>query len=749
MQTIEPRRSFNRWLPRIMLLCALALSACGGSDDPSVPPPPPGVPPSITAQPADQTVQAGATASFSVSATSPLALTYQWQRNGADIAGATVASYSFTAQLADSGAMFRVNVANASGTVASTAATLTVQSAPRAGTVSLFAGDPVGANFKFGSLDPLAIDPAGNLYGLSANDGSIRKLAPSGAVSRPFPSLLYVTGMVADRAGNLIVSSAGSDTPLRKISPTGEIAAIAITPIPIYGLSIDAAGNVYGANSVDNSIWKITPAGAVTVLAGGAGPGNADGIGAAARFDDPIATAVDGAGFVYVTDYKNNSIRKISPQGVVTTLVPGSTGLQGPGGIVLDSMGNLLVTDLGSAIRKVTPAGIVTILAGVAFPPSSVDGPPATARFYHPGPLAIDSAGNLYVGESGGVSEFVLDGSGQIRRVDPAGNVTTLFGLTKPTPTYGRYSATTAAGEILVQQYVLPFSLAPPRWNLYRIASDGTEARTGAGDYFNPQGLAIDASGSLYVANRPSGSATPICPSALDNATASEIQVLSAAGNQLRQINGTLVLGTGLTRLVLFTCIGGVAVDGAGSIYLSEDKPGGSIVKLIPDGPLPSPPFAANVQAHDLAVDAAGNLYASICLDPDGPGAAPAATQIVKYTPQGAATVLAGSPGAIGSADGPGAQASFGAGINGACAQTGIALDAANNVYVADPGNHTVRKVTPAGIVSTVVGQPGVDRIVLGPLPAGLSAPTDVSFDAAGNLYVSSQHAIVKVRFGN
>ena len=75
MQTIEPRRSFNRWLPRIMLLCALALSACGGSDDPSVPPPPPGVPPSITAQPADQTVQAGATASFSVSATSPLALT--------------------------------------------------------------------------------------------------------------------------------------------------------------------------------------------------------------------------------------------------------------------------------------------------------------------------------------------------------------------------------------------------------------------------------------------------------------------------------------------------------------------------------------------------------------------------------------------------------------------------------------------------------------------------------------------------
>jgi sugar lactone lactonase YvrE len=145
-------------------------------------------------------------------------------------------------------------------------------------------------------------------------------------------------------------------------------------------VAVDSAGNVYVADQGNATIRKVTAAGVVTTLAGTAGMrGSADGTGAAARFNLPGDVAVDGAGNVYVADTFNLTIRKITAGGVVTTLA-GSAGLPGsadgtgtaarfnlPTGVAVDSAGNVYVADnLNSAIRKVTPTGTTTTVAGAA-----------------------------------------------------------------------------------------------------------------------------------------------------------------------------------------------------------------------------------------------------------------------------------------------------------------------------------------------------------------------------------------------
>ena len=182
-------------------------------------------------------------------------------------------------------------------------------------------------------------------------------------------------------------------------------------------VAVDTNGNVYVADTVNDTIRKVTPGGAVTTLAGLAGsPGSVNGTNSAARFNYPGGVAVDSNGNIYVADTGNHTIREVTPVGtnwVVTTLagLAGSPGgadgtnsaarFRYPGTVTADTNGNLFVADCYNyTIRKMTPVGtnwVVTTLAGLAGSPGSVDGTGSAARFSGPNGVVMDSAGNLYV----------------------------------------------------------------------------------------------------------------------------------------------------------------------------------------------------------------------------------------------------------------------------------------------------------------------------------------------------------------
>jgi hypothetical protein len=297
------------------------------------------------------------------------------------------------------------------------------------------------------------------------------------------------------------------------------------------GVATDSAGNVYVADSFNNIIRKITPTGVVTTLAGSGRPGSTDAIGAAASFNFPIGVATDGAGNVYVGDSGNFTIRKITATGLVTTLAgtaPGDNGGGGgsvdgtgaaasfssPRGVATDSAGNIYVADHGaSTIRKITPAGVVTTLAGTAGVNGSTDANGAAAHFFLPVGVATDSADNVYVADTFNHT---------IRKITPAGVVTTLAG------TAGVPGSTDAAGA--------------------------------AASFRSPLGVATDSAGNVYVAEADNGTIRKITPA---GAVGTVVGVAGQAGfapgalpGLLESPRGVAVSGTSLYIALL----NGVAV---------------------------------------------------------------------------------------------------------------------------------------------------------------------------------------------
>ena len=252
--------------------------------------------------------------------------------------------------------------------------------------ISTFAGlagtigsaDGTGSAARFSYPHGVAVDSLGNVYVAEYGNHTIRKITPGGVVST-FAGLAGSTGSADGTA-----SAARFDA--------------------LFGVAVDSAGNVYVADLNNHTIRKITPGGVVSTLAGLPGSGgtwgqpiSADGTGSVARFSYPTDVAVDSAGNVYVTDQNNHTIRKITPGGVVSTLagLPGSSGSADgtgsaarfyyPFGVAVDSVGNLYVTDsYNDTIRKITPDGVVSTLAGVAGSIGSADGTGSAARFDHP-----------------------------------------------------------------------------------------------------------------------------------------------------------------------------------------------------------------------------------------------------------------------------------------------------------------------------------------------------------------------------
>jgi hypothetical protein len=467
----------------------------------------------------------------------------------------------------------------------------------------------------------------------------------------------------------------------------------------------DAAGNLFVADDYNATIRKITPAGMVTTLAGSAGQvGTADGVGAAARFNNPVSVAVDPAGNIYVVDAGVNTIREISPSGTVTTLagtpmMPGTADGTGPAAqfynpsaIRWNSMGSLYLNDY-NRIRNITTAGVVTsifnspaLLAGMAVDATGVVVSNVSTKsvirinlgagtstvlgggFQNPAGIALAPASSPMAGTVYVADEF----ADTLNTIAPNGTQSTLAGVS------GQYAF-----------------------------ADGTGA---AARFYLPVFMSADPVGNLLVADAGNDSIRQVTAAGVVTTIAG---VAASSGN---------VDATGAAAR--FNNPEAVNSDASGNLYVADSN---AIRKVTRDGVVTTA-YPAGAGVSGFALDSAGNAYVSET----------SLNTIEKIAADGTVTVFAGSS-TSGFADGMGTAAQFDRPI-------GIAIDAAGNLFVADTGNHTIRMITPASVVTTIAGVAGTSGSADGAAAtATFTAPFALALDATNNLFIADGNAIRKL----
>jgi len=431
----------------------------------------------VSVQTISRSVLPGQSATYTINAGgSPV--TYQWQRMAAgtttwsDLADSSVYSGSATTTLTVNNATTTMNgdlfqcVVTYAGSKTVTSAPTCVLSVEIPWIISTLAGNSAAAGLtnstgtaaQFDYPTGMTIDNSGNIYVADLINNEIRKVTPQGVVTAPYGSLSGASGstngagnaalfnsprdVAYDSTNNLLYVADEVNNLIRKITlSTGQVSNFAGPFNEPRGVAVDGSGNVYVADSVNNVIRKITSAGSGSILAGSNSfaAGYKDATGSQALFNQPIGIAVDGSGNVYVADYGNAAVRKITSGGVVTTLagqgevgvtvakggpVGGAGGyMDGPGsksllnlprGIAVDHLGNVYVTDSyapvvepppafsgNNLLRKITPAGVISTLAGMAGIAGSVNNTGAAAEFYNPCGVAINSNGTIYIADAG------------------------------------------------------------------------------------------------------------------------------------------------------------------------------------------------------------------------------------------------------------------------------------------------------------------------------------------------------------
>jgi len=309
------------------------------------------------------------------------------------------------------------------------------------------------------------VDSAGNLYIADSLNCRIRKVASGGNISTLAGNgtlsysgdgsaankaqLNTPQGVAADAAGNLYLSDTLNNV-VRKVSPNGIIsnyagnggvgssgdggAATSAQLNGPQGLAVDASGNLFIADTLNAKVRKVSASGVISTVAGSGTPGyGGDGAAAtSAQLNLPIGVAVDGNNNLYIADFGNSRVRKVSANNISTVAGNGSAGysgdggpavkaqLNGPQGVAVDAAGNLYIADTeNNRIREVTPGGLIATVAGNGIAGYSGDGGQATsAQVGNPVGLTVDSAGDIYT----------VDASARVRQVYPNGLIATIVG---------------------------------------------------------------------------------------------------------------------------------------------------------------------------------------------------------------------------------------------------------------------------------------------------------------------------------
>ena len=643
-----------------------------------------------------------------------------------------------------------------------------------AGIGRVFQGDGGPAtSATLGGVRGIAVDPAGNIFATDVDNHLVVKIAPDRTLTvvagngiKGFSgdggpatnaSLHTPTGVALDAAGNIYIADS-ANVRVRRVGLDGTIDTVAggggsaglgdggpATNASLSGpicVAVDVVGNIYVADEANHRIRKVdSSTGIITTVAGSGAtaydPGGYAGDGGpatSALLNLPMGVAVDANGNLFISDTLNFRIRKVRPDGVITTVAGnGVEGFSGDGGAAtnaslgrisgcpaVDGAGNIYIAGFNSSrIRRVSPQGIITTVAGSSQGFSGDGGPATSAKLWEPQGVAVDTSGNVYIADTR---------NQRIRKVNSSGIINTIAGV--GAQSYG----------------------------------DGGPATSAALNH--PQGVVVDGAGNFYISDTDNHRVRKVSAAGIIATVAgNEIPSFSGDGGQavlaslnlpwglalspggelyIADINNQRVRKVSSTGIITTIAGGGqsgvdlgdptdVAFDSAGNLYITAITDIGQVLKVTPNGIIST--IASNlVSPQSIAIDAAGNAYIADRIS----------LRVVKVSPGGTVITVAGGGECCDPGDGGPATSAY---LNGA---NGVALDGIGNLYIS-AGN--VRKVDTNGIISSVtdVSGPGGFSGDGGPVrSADLAGLVHIAFDQTGNLYIvdSGNDRIRKVVVG-
>ena len=558
--------------------------------------------------------------------------------------------------------------------------------------------------------------------------------APGVSVSVHYPRALFVDGagstyftaanavLKLDKSG-VLTRFAGSST--AGYSGDGASAPNARLYYP-FSVTVDQAGNVFIADMGNSVVRKVTPSGIISTYAGNSSYGSSGDGGPAtqASLGTIGGVAVDSNGNLYIGDVGYQQIRKVAPDGTISTVV--SSGVTSPWGLACDASGNVYIADSSAnVVRKMTPQGGLTTFAGTGTAAYAGDEAAATlARLSNPYGVSVDAAGNVYISDTGNNVVRNVDTKGIIRTL-AGNNLNSNYGLlgdggpaTSAGLSYPQGAGVDSDGNLYICDLANNRIRKVTTDGIIHTAVGGGAASGGDGgpaasaQLNGPYGVAVDNSGDLFIAESLSNKVRKVAPDGT---------IATIAGNGTQGSSGD----GGPALQAEFYMPWGIAADNRGNVFVGDFR-NAEVRKVDASGKITL--FTGTGYVAGLAFDAAGNLYISQY----------ASSQIWKVDSNGKGDIFAGvnnsgsqTPQFAGDG-GPALKASF-------AQPTGLAADSNGNLYIADLGNQRVRKISASGVVSTVAGNgtAGFSGDGGPATQAQLDFPYGVAVDPAGNLYIA------------